>query len=112
MPQNAKVASPASRRRAPSAAAPAARSAASHDCGVTIVSGSIAPPPAAQRSSIESIKAGSWTRSSHSRSAIGGSRRSRPGHPASSSIASIARIRPAFSGCGPGSWSNDEGWRK
>ena len=76
------------------------------------VSASIIPPPASQKRSIASTWAGSWTRSSIARVASGASSSSSPGHPASSIARSIARIRPAFSGCGPVSCSSEEAWRK
>src|SRR5918999_414248 len=68
------------------------------------------PPPRALCSSIPSTWAPEWTRRSCSRLAAGACARSNPSHPSPSIAASIARSRPAFSGCGPVSCSYEDGW--
>src|SRR5438270_9181257 len=53
-----------------------------------------------------------WTASSASRSASGDSRRSHPSQSRAVSSRSMATIRSARSGCGPGSWPSDDAWWK
>src|SRR4051812_6136968 len=73
---------------------------------------SIAPPPISQSSRMKRMCSSGCTASSASRSASEDSRRSQPSPPRASSSRSIATMRSARSGCGPGSWRSDDSWCK
>ena len=79
---------------------------------MAIVSASIMPPAARRRSARSARRApGRGPARASPGTRRGASSSSRPGQPASSSVRSIARIRLAFSGCGPVSCSSDDAWR-
>ena len=82
-----------------------------HDPALAIVSRSIIPPPLADRSSIRSTSAASWTRSSCSRSAALASTTSSPIQSRSARDSSIATSRRALSGWPPVSCWKQLGWR-
>src|SRR3954468_361745 len=68
------------------------------------------PPPAADSSRMKRTCSSGCTASSASMSTAGEERRSHPSPPRASSSRSIATIRAARSGCGPGSWRSDDSW--
>ena len=82
------------------------------EAGTTIVSASSSPPPSAQNRSSASTSSGRWTRTSSSRVAGRGARRSRaPSRPALSAPRRTERRRAARSGCQePVSCSSRRSW--
>src|SRR3954465_12878386 len=73
---------------------------------------SIGPPPISHSSRMKRMWSSGWTGSSASRSASGDARRSQPSQSWAPSSRSMATIRSARSGCGPGSWRSDDSWPK
>src|SRR4051812_19694265 len=71
---------------------------------------SIAPPPISQSSRMKLMCSSGCTASSASCWASEDSRRSQPSPPRASSSLSIATMRSARSGWGPGSWRSDDSW--
>src|SRR3954454_22760565 len=73
---------------------------------------SIAPPPISHSSRMKRMWSIGCTASSASRSASGDARRSQPSQSWAPSSRSMATMRSARSGCGPGSWRSDDSWPK
>src|SRR4051794_25690477 len=73
---------------------------------------SIAPPPISHSSRMKRMWSIGWTASSASRWASGDVRRSQPSQSCAPSSRSMATMRSARSGCGPGSWRSDDSWPK